>query len=42
MLYFEASIKCLIQLELTLDEVKWAIVTSRKLKIKDMVWRAVI
>jgi len=34
---FEALINGFIQLELTLDEIKRAIVISRKLKIKDMV-----
>lgn len=34
---FGASINGFIQLELTLDEIKRAIVISRKLKIKDTV-----
>ncbi len=34
---FEASINGFTQLELTLDEIKRAIVISRKLKIKDTV-----
>jgi len=34
---FEVPLIGFVQLELTLDEIKWAIVTSRKLKIKDMV-----
>jgi len=34
---FAASINDFIQLELTLDEIKRAIVISRKLKIKDTV-----
>ena len=34
---FAASVNGFIQLELTLDEIKRAIVISRKLKIKDTV-----